>query len=113
MAAELKITFPEQKVTLVHSRSELLSSEPLPSSLKIQVLATLQETGVDVILDDRVVDQTSEESKDGPLFTLTLKDGKKMQAGHVIWALSKQVPTSTYLPETVLNEEGYVKIVNT
>ncbi|KAH8589395.1 hypothetical protein B0O99DRAFT_692625 [Bisporella sp. PMI_857] len=109
MAAELKLVQPDQKVTLIHSRAELLSSEPLPSSFKAQTLATLQETGVEVILNDRVVEQREVEGE----YELTLKDGKTFKTGHVIWAISKQVPTSTYLSDEVLNEEGYVKVSNT
>jgi len=113
MAAELKLIFPSQKVTLIHSRSHLLSSEPLPDEFKERTLAVLKKTGVEVILNDRVTNTTPLESADGPLFKLTLGDGTTRVTSCVIWALSKSVPTSTYLPKSVCDEDGYVKITPT
>jgi thioredoxin reductase len=114
MAAELKVIYPAQKVTLIHSRAHLLSSEPLPDEFKERALSVLLETGVEVILNDRVVDTKPIETADGsPLFQLTLGDGTTRKTSHVIWALSKQVPTSTYLPAEVLNDEGYVRVAPT
>lgn len=65
IAAELKLVVPQQEVTLIHSRSELLSSEPLPNEFKEQALLLLRETGVKVLLDHRVVNVTRVETSDG------------------------------------------------
>src|SRR6187402_845753 len=111
MAAELKLVEPSHKVTLIHSRERLLSSEPLPNDFKDRSYEVLREAGVEVILNDRVTDMTPVDSKDcSPLFRLTLKDGSYMLAGHVIWAISKSVPSTSFMPENVLDPEGYVKI---
>jgi len=99
MAAELKVIEPSQKVTLIHSRDKLLSSEPLPDEFKDRTLSLLEETGVEVILNDRVMEITPVETSDGaPLYSLTLKDGSKMMTSHVIKAISHSIPSTTFLP---------------
>ena len=114
MAAELKAVEPTQKVTLIHSRNKLLSSEPLPDDFKDRTLSVLQEAGVEVILNDRVVEVAPLKTPDGaPLFDLTLKDGSKMMTSHVIWAISHSLPSTTFLPAASLDAENYVKIVST
>jgi NADH dehydrogenase FAD-containing subunit len=113
MAAEIKVVEPTQKVTLIHSREKLLSSEPLPDDCKDQALEALKESGVEVIMGQRVKETTPLESEDGTSrFELTLSNGSRVIASHVISALSKSVPTSTYLPKETLDEEGLVKITS-
>ena len=56
MAAELKVVEPSQKVTLIHLRDKLLSSEPLPDEFKDRTLSVLREAGVEVMLNDRVIE---------------------------------------------------------
>jgi thioredoxin reductase len=109
MAAELKAVEPSQMVTLVHSRDKLLSSEPLPDDLKDGTLSLLQEGGVSVIIGQRVADIVSS----GPTSTLTLSNGTKLTAGHVISAVSTPVPSTAYLPTETLDSDGYVKISST
>ncbi|CAI7588787.1 unnamed protein product [Penicillium viridicatum] len=111
MAAELKILYPEQKVTLVHSQKRLLSSEPLPDDFAERVDSILRDTGVEVILGQRVIDTTAVDTKNGTRgWNLTLSDGRQLKTGHVLKAISQTVPTSTYLPKEALNEEGYIKV---
>jgi NADH dehydrogenase FAD-containing subunit len=111
MAAELKLVEPSQNVTLIQSRDKLLSSEPLPDDFKDRTALVLQEQGVKVILGHRVTKQEEVDLKDGnPHFKLTMSDGSEILAGHVIWAISKSIPSTTFLPEETLNSEGYVKI---
>lgn len=111
MAAEIKHVHPTQKVTLIHSRGNLLSSEPLPEEFKDRVLQVVKELGVEVILNDRVIDV--QPLADSTSSRLILMDGSRLVAGHVIWALSKSVPTTTYLPDDSLDPEGFVKIAPT
>ncbi|KAJ5114263.1 FAD-dependent pyridine nucleotide-disulfide oxidoreductase [Penicillium alfredii] len=92
MAAELKLLDPTQKVTLIHSRKRLLSSEPLPDDFAERVDSVLHEGGVEVILGQRVVNTTAVDMKDE-------------QRRH-----SRCIPTSTYLAREALNEDGYVKV---
>jgi NADH dehydrogenase FAD-containing subunit len=106
MAAELKDVFPSLSVTLIHSRAALLSSEPLPEDFKQQTLILLRQQKINVILGQRVTKITSH----GSTSILTLSDGTQMTAGHVIRALSRPVPTTTYLPSSALNAENYVRI---
>ncbi|RDW78292.1 FAD protein [Coleophoma crateriformis] len=111
MASELKLCQPKQTVTLIHSRERLLSSEPLPDEFKDRSLIALEESGVKVILGLRVTDSEPVETADGsPLLKLTLSNGSQINAGHVIKAISKSVPTSTYLDESLLDTDGYVKV---
>ncbi|KAG9669306.1 FAD/NAD(P)-binding domain-containing protein, partial [Aureobasidium melanogenum] len=111
MASEIKVVEPWQQVTLVHSRDNLLSTEPLPDDFKIRSLEVLQEAGVNVFLGQRVIDTTAVQAEDGSkAWRLTLSGGQQIAAGHVITAISRSTPTSTYLPSTALDKDGYVKI---
>jgi len=111
MAAEIKEIDPNHKVTLVHSRDRLLSAEPLPDDFKDRVCDVLRETGIEVILGQRVVDHKAvETSEERRTWHLTLADGMQLKTGHVMSAISKCVPTSTYLPQDALDQEGYVHI---
>lgn len=108
MAAELKLIEPDLKVTLIHSRDYLLSAEPLPEDFKDATLAVVRSSGVEVIMGKRVND-VSEPDRNGRL-TLTLSDDSKLTTSHVINAISRSTPTTSYLPPSVLDNQGYVKI---
>ncbi|KAJ5998147.1 hypothetical protein N7499_005474 [Penicillium canescens] len=111
MAAELKVLHPQQKITLIHSRNRLLSSEPLPDDFAERALSLLQEAGVEVILGQRVIDTTAVDTEpENRVWSLTLSDGRQLKTGYVVSAISQSIPTSTYLPKEVLNEEGYIKV---
>ncbi|OJD11676.1 hypothetical protein AJ78_07601 [Emergomyces pasteurianus Ep9510] len=115
MAGELKLVQPDLKVTLIHSRSKLLSSEPLPDEFGDRALELLHDGGVETILGSRVLDTVPTQAKGitTPSYTLTLGDGRTVKAGYVINAISKYSPTTSYLPSTVLDKEGYVKVNST
>ena len=108
MAAELKAVQPDIEVTLIHSRDRLLSSEPLPNNFKDETLSLLRSVDVDVIMGKRVQSQVVDEA--GTTITLTLSDGSSLTASVVIHAISQSIPTTSYLPKSVLDAEGYVKI---
>jgi thioredoxin reductase len=111
MASEIKVVEPWQKVTLVHSRDKLLSAEPLPDEFKERSLEILKETGVEVIMGQRVIDTTAVQSVSGSTsYNLTLSSGQHIITGHVITAISRTTPTSGYLPSAALDKGGYVKI---
>ncbi|KAM3424640.1 hypothetical protein BST61_g6628 [Cercospora zeina] len=105
MAAELKVVYPSLNVTLVQSRIELLSAEPLPEDFKSTTLSLLRETGVDVILGRGRVTSTTPIPNDSgrPLYNLTLADGTTLKASHVINAVSHPQPTASYLPSSFLD----------
>ncbi|CAK3923165.1 related to pyridine nucleotide-disulphide oxidoreductase AMID-like [Lecanosticta acicola] len=112
MAAELKLTQPKVKVTLVQSRDKLLSAEALPDEFKAAALGALQEMDVEVVLGrGRVMETSTVEEDDGSsVQILTLGDGTVLTASHVINAVSTQIPVTSYLPPSVLDNGGLVKI---
>ncbi|RAH54779.1 apoptosis inducing factor [Aspergillus piperis CBS 112811] len=111
MATELRLLHPNRKVTLIHSRDRVLSAEPLPAEFQERVGSILREAGVKLIFGQRVLDITAIETEgERRLWKLELADGRTIYAGHVMNAVSKSVPTTSYLPEEALTEEGYVKI---
>lgn len=110
-AAEIKSRYPSKDVTLVHSRAELLSSESLPSEFKSKVLETLRECGVEVVLGKRMI-QTETPSDTGEIQVrhVLLSDGSTIPADVVIQATSSAVPSTSFLPNDSLDENGFVKI---
>lgn len=111
MAAELKLVQPNVKVTLVHSRDKLLSSEGLSDECKDKALDLVREANVDVLMGHRLKTTNKVETLDGSTkYEIEFTNGHKMSASQVIMAVSKSVTTSSYLPATALDEEGYVKI---
>ncbi|KAL2369814.1 oxidation resistance protein 1 [Blastomyces gilchristii] len=112
IASELKEMHPNLKVILIHSRDKLLSSEPLPDEFRDRALELLHDTGVETIMGSRVIDTTQAQLNGNitPSYTLTLANGRTVKAGYVINAISKYSPTTTYLPSSVLDKEGYVKV---
>lgn len=110
VAAEVKSIFPAKKVTLVHSRAELLSSEPLPEDFKKKALDLLQQAGVNVLLNTRVI---SDEKMGNDMFKVAFSTGGEMTAGKVIYSTAKHSPRTEFLPRAVLDEDGYVKVSNT
>ncbi|KZZ94909.1 Pyridine nucleotide-disulfide oxidoreductase, NAD-binding domain protein [Moelleriella libera RCEF 2490] len=111
MAAELKMVKPNVKVVLVHSRDKLLSAEALSDECKDKALELLRETGVDVLMNHRLAASQKVDTTDGSSkYELTFTNGHKMVASEVIMALSQSRTTSTYLPSSAIDEEGFVKI---
>jgi len=106
-AAEVALHYPTLRTILVHSRSQLLSAEPLlPNAFKSRALTVLEEEGVEVILGQRA--SVAKEQKDD-LTIITLTDGRILEAGFVIDARSTSTPSTSFLPTEALNEEGYVQ----
>ena len=111
MAAELKMVKPHVKVTLVHSRDKLLSSEGLPDETKDIALDLLEESGVEVLMNHRLATTKQLETTDGSKKQeIEFTNGHKLIASEVVMAISRSVPTTTYLPNNALDSEGYVHI---
>lgn len=111
MAAELKVVQPDTKVTLVHSRDRLLSSEPLPDECKDRALELVKEAQVDVLLGKRLAETKEIQDATGQTVTeITFTDGAQMTASVVIMAVSKSIPATEFLPKEALEEEGLIKI---
>lgn len=111
MAAELKLVHPNLQVTLAHSRKKLLSSEPLPDDVKDRSLELLRDSGVEVLMSHRLA--TIEETKDdrgNKCYRVTFTNGHTLLVDQVSMAISRSVPATTFLSESTLDEEGYVRI---
>lgn len=111
MAAEIKLIMPTQRVTLIHSRDTLLSSEPLPDDFRKRSRTALEETGVELIMGQRVLKTLDLTGEDGSHYSeLHLDSGARVVAGYVIYAISKGVPSTEYMPEASLDEQRYVRV---
>lgn len=112
IAAELKMLYEHLKVTLIHSRQRILSSEDLSDEFKDLALNLVHEAGVETILGARVKETVKKSDSDSKStsYEVVLSDGRRVQAGFVINAISKFHATATYLPSTAVDEEGYIKI---
>ncbi|KAL2815851.1 hypothetical protein BDW59DRAFT_166585 [Aspergillus cavernicola] len=121
IAAECKMLHPDINVTLIHSRTSLLSSESLPAEFSNKALEVLHESGVNTILGARVTSITPnissssssssehEEEKEG--YTLTLSTTQTLTTSHVINAVSRFTPTApNFLPEDVYDDQGYIRV---
>ena len=107
-AAEIKQYYPKISVTLIHSRDQVLSSEPLPADLKERVGTMLKEEGVDVVLGNRA---SIEEQPNGK-FEVTLANGDKITADFVIDSTRKGSPTTHILPNECLNPDKEIMVHN-
>jgi NADH dehydrogenase FAD-containing subunit len=119
MAAEMKLAHPSTKITLVHSRANLLSAEPLPETFKDAIAPLVRSAGVELVLDARVTSttetttSTTAPTAETPVHTLSLSNGTTLKASHILRAISQSIPTTSYLPPSSLDSEGYVKIAPT
>jgi NADH dehydrogenase FAD-containing subunit len=92
----------------VHSRSEVLSNEPLPSEVKEKVRSVLEEEGVNLALGNRA---SVKELPDGK-FEVSLADGKVLTADAVLNTTTKGTATTQFLPAECLNDEAEIKITS-
>ncbi|KAF2715736.1 FAD/NAD(P)-binding domain-containing protein [Pleomassaria siparia CBS 279.74] len=105
-AGEIKHYYPHISVTLVHSRNEVLSAEPLPAEVKAKVKTLLEEEGVQLVLENRA---SVEDLPDGK-FEVTLANGTKLVADLVLDATKKGYPTTSSLPSQCLDDEREIKV---
>lgn len=105
-AAEIKNYYPQIAVTLVHSRSEVLSSEPLPAEVKERARILLEEEGVILRLGSRA---TITDMPNGQ-YTVTLANNETITADFVIDSTKKGTPTTEVLPAECLNADKEVMV---
>ncbi|KAL2886575.1 hypothetical protein HOO65_060405 [Ceratocystis lukuohia] len=111
MAAELKSVQPDVKVWLAHSRTKLLSAEALCDAAKDASLDLLRESGVEPLMEHRLESVKETTGADGSVTKeVTFTNGHKLEVSEVIMALSSPTATSSYLPSSAVNSEGYIKI---
>jgi NADH dehydrogenase FAD-containing subunit len=105
-SGKIKALYPEAQVTLIHSGEALLSREPLPERFKSRVFELLQEQGVDVLLCERpTVTAVGERA-----FLVKLNSGRCMSVGSVVWAALKRSLSTGFVPQSLLNADGSIKI---
>jgi NADH dehydrogenase FAD-containing subunit len=105
-AAEIKSYYPQIAVTLVHSRSEVLSSEPLPSDVKDRARVLLEEEGVDLVLGSRA----SIIALPSGQYKVDLANGDTITADFVIDSTKKGTPTTHVLPSECLNADKEIMV---
>ncbi|CAG5179230.1 uncharacterized protein ALTATR162_LOCUS9098 [Alternaria atra] len=105
-AAEIKQYYPQIDVTLVHSRSEVLSSEPLPADVKERAKILLEEEGVKLALGSRA---TITDLPNGQ-FIVTLANKDTITADFVIDSTKKGTPTTDVLPTECLNDDKEIMV---
>ncbi|RYO76398.1 hypothetical protein DL766_004235 [Monosporascus sp. MC13-8B] len=111
MAAELKVTHPHVNVTLAHSRDKLLSSEPLPDSAKKCAGDLVVGSGVELLLNHRLADSKVVKDEAGrDVYEVEFTNGHRMVASEVVMAISRSIPSTAFLPQEALNEEGLVNV---
>ncbi|KAH9990471.1 FAD/NAD(P)-binding domain-containing protein [Xylariaceae sp. FL0662B] len=114
MAAELKYAQPHVNVTLAHSRDKLLSAEPFPDMVKDCAYDLTVQSGVEVLLNHRLHSSNLVKNDDGTEFyEIEFSNGKKMIAGEIIMAISRSVPSTSFLPKESLTDNGYVNVLPT
>ncbi|KAF2258879.1 FAD/NAD(P)-binding domain-containing protein [Lojkania enalia] len=105
-AGEIAHHYPSIHVTLVHSRAEVLSSEPLPHEVKEKAKQLLEEEGVNLVLGNRA---SINELPNGK-YEVTLSNGDKLFPDVLLDATKKGLPTTNFLPTDCLDEAKEIKV---
>lgn len=105
-SGEIKNYYPQIDVTLVHSRAEVLSSEPLPTDVKERAKILLEEEGINLVLGSRA---SITELPNGQ-FSVELANGDTITADFVIDSTKKGIPTTDILPAECLNEDKEIMV---
>ena len=105
-AAEIKHNHPQLRTTLIHSRAKVLSSEPLPDSVKDRAKLILEEEGVEVILENRATIYPATNGKS----LVKLADGTKILADAVLDTTKKGDSSARgILPAEFLDKNGELR----
>jgi NADH dehydrogenase FAD-containing subunit len=107
-AGEIKNHYPGISVTLVHSRPEVLSSEPLPAEVKEKARSILEEEGVKLVLGNRA---SVTELSNGK-YEVRLANGNILTADAVLNTTTKGSATTGFLPGECLNDEKEIRITS-
>ena len=106
-AAELRETFPELRVTLIHGEPKLLDNAP--SRFGAWAADTLRHMGVEVHLNDLVIDpKLAEQPTDGKVRT---RGGLSLDADVVVWAAGTR-PNTAFIAQSwpaLVETNGLVK----
>ncbi|KAF7864289.1 uncharacterized protein EAF02_010257 [Botrytis sinoallii] len=108
-AAEIKANFPSTEVYLIQSRPHLLHAEPLPNGFKQRAADILAGLGIQLLLSCRV-DKILDGGRSGFKSMLTLSNGLRLGADHVIHTNSPHLACTDFLPRKALNSQGYINV---
>lgn len=108
-AAEIKANFPNTEVYLVQSRPHLLHAEPLPNEFKQRAADILTKMGIQLVLGCRVT-KILDDSTPGFKSMVTLSNGMRLGADHVIQTNSLHVARTEFLPKKVLDSHGCINV---
>lgn len=95
MATEIKAHFPNVRVVLAHSRSELLSSEPLPDEFKDLALQMVIGMGIEVKLGSRVAQTLGAKDTPGSQHQIVFNNGREISCDVVVDTTLKPTMTSS------------------
>ncbi|CAG8528760.1 2791_t:CDS:2 [Paraglomus occultum] len=115
LAAEIKTTYEDKKVTVVHPR-ELLLNDDFPNKFRDQVTARLRALGVNIILNERVQFSASDIGNGDKKVTLVTDKGTKIESDVQLVATGNHVNSglvSTLSPQLIEPDTGLVKVLPT
>ncbi|KAG0254126.1 Apoptosis-inducing factor 2 [Mortierella polycephala] len=96
LAGEIKTTFPQKQVTLIHSTSTLIDYPEFTEAVKHLALSHLEELGVQIVLNERAV--IEELDHDHPIHvgakTIRTKSGKTIESDMQFLAAGVRTDTS-------------------
>ncbi|KAJ5505372.1 hypothetical protein N7453_004329 [Penicillium expansum] len=93
-AGKIQTHHPGTPVTLIHSRDQLLSNEPLPEEFKLRTLQLLRQQGVNVILNRRAeIEELPDET-----YYIKFNDGNRLHTAMVIMATPLPPPRRNSCP---------------
>ncbi|KAG7441943.1 FAD/NAD(P)-binding domain-containing protein [Guyanagaster necrorhizus] len=112
VAFDIKEQYPSKKVTLIHSRPQLMNR--FHYALHDIVMERFKAAGIDTILGQRIKDIPDWSQNDGKEFSITLADGREVKTDLAIPCTGSTVPLSDPLlslsPSSVDPVTKYVKV---
>ena len=115
LAAEIKLTYPEKHVTLIHSRPTMLSSDTYTLSTKNRLESKLRGIGIDIVLGDRVVDLPSDAPYRKGRHIVRTAAGREIESHLTYYCISKPNPATSFLKASqvlrkCLDSKGFVSV---
>lgn len=116
LAGEIMAYYPNKSVKLVHSRPKLLSNSqpPMRDEMVAKLTTSLQEMGVDVILDAKVTNLTIPDDGDGFIqgpYSYLLSNGRSLSADLTVVCVGNGKQDSNLV--TAVDEHNRVKVLKT
>jgi NADH dehydrogenase FAD-containing subunit len=110
VAGEIKETYPQKEVIIVHSQSKLLT-DVYADDVRDRFLEKLKAKNVKVVFNEKV--NNLESWREGP-HVLETASGKKIESDLTINCAGRLIPNTSFLTElNILNENKEVKVRKT